>query len=146
MSTNVEADLAIARKALSHYLSNTFGVNLYLPDSLGKEYDGDDESHSFGYFITLLPMVRQKSINDKNVDFSLPLVCKPIRLTPAVAIVINALLMDGNLTFFEVPIFFYPDGSTMVINFDPIALATAVSILSIHPEYIDFLRTEQRSA
>lgn len=128
-----------ARKALSHYLSDLFRVQIFLPESLGKEFDGTADEHSFGTFIQLLPTVRQRAVNDKFVDFLLPLVSKPIHLTKAVGDVINNLLADGHLTAFEVPTFFYPDGSTMVVKFDPIFLAQAISILALHPEYLECL-------
>ena len=139
MSTTIDKSVANARKALAHYLSDVFGGNFYFPDSLGGEPQEDPESYTFGVFIALLPLVRQKTVNGKTSDFFLPLVSKQINLMPQVVQVINTLLTDQYDLPFEVPTFFYPDGSTMVINFDPQALAKAINILSVHPEYLDCL-------
>jgi hypothetical protein len=140
----VKDPVADARKALEHYLSDVFGVNFYFPDSLGERFDEREEenakeSTTFGYFITQLPTVRQKSINGKFSDFYLPLVSKQINLAPHVVAVINTMLFDESLDDFEVPTFFYPDGTTMVIAFSPRNISWAISILALHPEYLDCL-------
>ncbi len=140
MSDTITKDLETARKALAHYLSAVFGIALYFPESLGKEYDGEAEhGHSFGDFISLLPLVRQKTVTGKNSDFLLPLTAKQFSLTTRIGVILNTLLKDGHLADVEIPIFFYPDGSTMVINFDPVAIAQAIGILAMHPEYGDAL-------
>lgn len=141
MSTTTDKSVADAGKALAHYLSDVFHVNFYFPGDLGEGHGikPEDEDQSFSYFISLLPLVRQKSVSGKTSDFFLPLVAKPITFPPHIGVVINAMLADGQYTPFEVPTFFYPDGSTMVVSFDPAALSQAIAILSVHPEYLDCL-------
>jgi hypothetical protein len=116
-----------------------------LGEKLSDKEEGDaKESTTFGYFITQLPTVRQRSLNGKFSDFLLPLVSKPMHLAPHVGVVINAMLSDENLDDFEVPTFFYPDGSTMVIAFSPRNLSWAISTLALHPEYLDCLCPPKR--
>ena len=143
MSTTKD-DLKKAQATLAEYLSSVFRTRIQIPDSYGEWNENwDILDVRIKSFFSYLPTVRQLAVNGKFVDFFLPLVTqgKGTCLSPPVGQAVNLLIAEDSSDKIEVPTFFYPDGSSMVIIFDLANLHRAVWCLSEHPEYADSLGT-----
>ncbi len=129
---------------LSEYLSMLFRAEIHIPVMpIDRVSD-----ISFRSFFQHLPKVVQRAVDGAELKFQLPLVqgSKGTSISPQVAQVINCLLQESSLTSpivacepFDVPTFFYGDGSTMVITFDMIELSGAMMIMVLNPLVGDFI-------
>ena len=131
---------------LSKYLSSLFRANIIIP-SPNPEHP-NVRNPSLDNFIEHLPKVVQRAVDGAELRFLLPLVqgSKGTSLSPQVAATVNALLAEASnesdpptIDPIDVPTFFYNDGSTMVISFNPGMLAIAVQMMVQNPAVARFV-------
>jgi hypothetical protein len=136
-----------AAAMLSEYLSTLFRAEIIVP--LPKPEAPYVRIPSIQRFIEHLPRVVQRAVDGAELSFCLPLVqgSKGTSLSPQVAQTINVLLFEAfTLTDppsqdpISVPTFFYGDGSTMVIVFNPCMLAIAVQMMVQNSQVMFFVK------
>ena len=136
-----------AAAMLSEYLSTLFRAEITVP--LPNPETPDVLVPTISRFIEHLPKVVQMAVDGSELHFSLPLVqgSKGTSLSPQVAQTVNALLFEAFNLYdpprddpFSVPTFFYNDGSTMVIVFNPMMLAIAVQMMVQNSQVMFFVK------
>lgn len=134
-----------AATLLSQYLGALLRADIRVHDAEPTS-SGRAITPTLAYFLSLLPRVTQRAVDGAELVFALPLVAsgKGTSLSPAVAMVVNALLFERNevdacVNIIEVPTFFYADGSTMVIQFWQDRLTNAVTVLQLSAQVRRFL-------
>lgn len=136
-----------AAAMLSEYLSVLFRADITVP--MPNPEMPDVLNPTIQRFIEHLPRTIQRAVDGAELSFYLPLVqgSKGTSISPLVAHTINALLAEAsNLSdppsqdSISVPTFFYNDGSTMVISFNPCMLAIAVQMMVQNTQVMFFVK------
>jgi hypothetical protein len=136
-----------AATMLSEYLSMLFRADITVP--MPNPETPDVRLPTIQRFIEHLPKVVQRAVDGAELSFYLPLVQggKGTSLSPQVAQTVNVLLSEAfnssdppSQDPISVPTFFYNDGSTMVIVFNPMMLAIAVQMMVQNSQVMFFVK------
>jgi hypothetical protein len=146
----ISAETEAAAEKLDELLSQYFNTPFEVPESILRlaecifstaSLSENKQSCTSDELLDNLPVVVQDRVGSDGLIFGLPFVAagRGITLTADQSRAVWGLLgpaVDGLTSIIRVPTFFYPDGSAMVIVFNALNLARAISIVRQNPDAI----------